>query len=122
MLGIGVDTTTVSRIEKSAASPAFMQRVYGPQERQLFALRAFPADGMAANFAAKEALAKALGSGLFTFALAEAEVLRRQSGAPYFVFSGALAAYMDKNRLLAHVSLTHEAGSATAFVMVEERK
>lgn len=74
----------------------------------------------AANFAAKEALAKALGTGLSGFVWVQAQALRAQSGAPYFAFSGQLAGVMRQKGLTAHLSLTHEGGFATAFVVLEQ--
>ena len=72
----------------------------------------------AANFAAKEAFGKALGTGLLReFALCETEALRDENGAPYFSFSGRAAALMT-----AHLSLTHEGGTAAAFVVLERRE
>lgn len=75
------------------------------------------------NFAAKEAFGKALGTGLLReFALCEAEALRDENGAPYFSFSGRAAALMQARGLTAHLSLTHEGGTAAAFVVLERRK
>ena len=62
--GIGVDTASAARLEKSIARAHFVQRVFGPEERALLQGRspAHRAETAAANFAAKEALAKALGN------------------------------------------------------------
>lgn len=78
-----------------------------------------PLESLAARFAAKEALAKALGApaGL---AWHHAEVVADESGAPRFVISGTV-----KERALAlgvrhtHLSLSHDGGVATAFVVAE---
>ena len=60
--GIGVDTASAARLEKSIASAHFVQRVFGPEERALLQGRspAHRAETAAANFAAKEALAAAV--------------------------------------------------------------
>ena len=60
--GIGVDTASAARLEKSIASAHFVQRVFGPEERALLQSHGplHRAQTAAANFAAKEALAKAL--------------------------------------------------------------
>ena len=74
----------------------------------------------AANFAAKEAFGKALGTGLLReFSLEEAQALRDAGGRPYFAFSGRAAALMERRGLRAHLSLTHEGGFAAAFVVLE---
>ena len=107
---------------KSIASAHFVQRVFGPEERALLQSRGplHRAQTAAANFAAKEALAKALGTGLSGFVWVQAQALRAQSGAPYFAFSGQLAGVMRQKGLTAHLSLTHEGGFATAFVVLEQ--
>ncbi|MDD3428834.1 MAG: holo-ACP synthase [Oscillospiraceae bacterium] len=118
MYGIGVDTATVARIEKSMKSEAFLKRVFSQEEQNLFLTKAHFAQTAAANFAAKEAFLKATGNGLGAFALCEIAALRKESGMPYFVFSGQAQAFMKKNGLTAHLSLTHEGGFATAFVVL----
>lgn len=123
--GIGVDTATVARLAKSAQRAGFVEKVFGLMEQQLFATRANSsrqAETMAANFAAKEAFGKALGVGIFSgaFRLAEVQTLRGEGGRPYLDFSGGAAALMREKKLTAHVSLTHEGATATAFVVLEQ--
>ena len=121
--GIGVDTAAIARVEKSMARPSFVRRVFGEAERaQLAGRGAHAAASAAANFAAKEAFGKALGTGIFTaaFSLPEVQVLRGESGAPYFAFSGRAAGLLRRRRITAHLSLTHEGGLATAFVILEQ--
>lgn len=107
---------------KSIARAHFVQRVFGPEERALLQGRspARRAETAAANFAAKEALAKALGTGLSGFVWVQAQALRAPNGAPYFAFSGRLAETMRQKGLAAHLSITHEGGLATAFVVLEQ--
>lgn len=119
--GIGVDTATTARLEKSMKNETFLSRVYGEAERAFFESKKFAAESAAANFAAKEALGKALGVGIFgAFSLCEVQALRNEKGAPYFLFTGKAAQFMQSNHFTAHLSLTHEAGAATAFVIVEQ--
>lgn len=120
--GIGVDMADEARVARSIARPGFLEKVYGPAERALLKCRGMRPDTAAANFAAKEAFGKALGTGLLReFALCEAEALRDENGAPYFAFSGRAAALMRARGLTAHLSLTHEGGLAAAFVVLEQR-
>lgn len=120
--GIGVDCTTVERIAKSMQTEGFAKRVYAAEELALFSAlgpkRA--AESAAACFAAKEAFLKAAGVGLGGYALADIAALRRQSGAPYFALSGTAKAFCLQNGLVAHLSITHEGGFATAFVVLEK--
>lgn len=121
ILGIGVDTVRIARLEKSLASPAFLQKVFGEEERALLAATAPTrrAERAAGCWAAKEAFLKAAGRGLGGFALAEIQALRRPSGAPYYALRGAAAAWAAENRLTVHLSITHDGGAAVAFAVAE---
>jgi len=114
IVGIGVDVCDVSRLE------AALRRTQGMAER-LFTEgeRSLPTASLAARFAAKEALAKALGAprGL---SWQDAEVVREPSGRPNLVLRGTVreaAAALGVTNV--HVSLSHDAGLATAFVVLE---
>lgn len=123
ILGLGTDLCDAGRIEKSLNRQSFCARVFAPEELALL-------DGLtgrrrvetaAANFAAKEAFLKAAGTGLGGFALAELAVLRAASGAPYFALRGAAAAWAKAHQVTVHVSLSHEAGLASAVVILERQ-
>ena len=121
--GIGIDNAAIDRFENKLPNPAFCARVYGEGERALLAGRTGrrAAEGAAGCFAAKEAFLKAAGLGIGGFSFVEIEALRAESGAPYFAFSGAAADWMQKNRLTAHLSITHDGGIAAAVVLLEQR-
>lgn len=121
IVGIGVDCTSVSRLAASIQRPHFVQRVFGQAEQALLQSRGGrAAETAAANFAAKEAFLKAVGTGLGGFALADIQAVRRESGAPEYLFSGSAAEYMTARGLQAHLSLTHEGDLATAFCVLEK--
>lgn len=119
--GIGVDCTQVERIAKSMQRSSFVKRVYSEGEQALFAQRGEKraAESAAGCFAAKEAFMKACGVGLGGFALADIAALRRESGEPYFALTGSAAEHCEKNGITLHLSLTHDAGLAIAFVVLE---
>lgn len=129
ILGIGVDTATIARLQKSLASKSFVQRFFGSAEAAELGLTATEtsdfcptarcAEHAAAVFAAKEALGKALGGGLGAFCWPQAQVLHQASGAPYFALEGELAQTLARQQARVHLSLTHEGGFATAFVVIE---
>ncbi len=120
MYTIGVDMTTVSRIKKSMENPRFAPFVFGEKERELFCAQNPKYHSLAANFAAKEAFAKALGSGVRGFGLNEVEVLRDDMGAPYFAFSGKALEIVLSGGYTAQVSLSHEGDTAIAMVLLEK--
>ena len=64
IMGIGVDMVSEARVARSIKRPGFLEKVYGPAERALLEGRGMRPQTAAANFAAKEAFGKALGTGL----------------------------------------------------------
>ena len=114
IVGIGVDVVDVARFEQSLArTPALAERLLTPAERAL------PIESQAARFAAKEALAKALGApgGLEWH---HCEVVAEPSGAPQLRLRGTvLAAMQARSGSRAHLSLSHDAGIAIAYVVLE---
>lgn len=120
MYKIGVDMTTISRIEKSLDKPNFAKYVYTKNElREFYNISKPKFSSLRANFAAKEALSKALGTGIRNFELNEVEVLRDELGCPYFNFYGKAAEIMLKYN--AQVSLSHENDTAIAMVILEKK-
>ena len=117
--GIGTDITTVSRIKKSLAKHGFLEKNFSEAEREKYFAHGSHARNLAANFAAKEALGKALGIGIFTFPLSDAAVLRDAAGEPFFALTGKAAALIAEKHLTVHVSLTHEGDLASAVVVLE---
>lgn len=111
----GIDLVEIARIRKSVENPRFLDRVFSPAERELLLTRNDPCPGLAANFAAKEAFAKALGTGVRGLKLQEIGVLRDELGAPYFELSGAAAEAAQG--LCFSLSLTHTGDVAAAFVV-----
>lgn len=112
---IGVDITPVSRIEKSLSNPRFLTRVFSDAENELLRERQYSPQVAAANYAAKEAFSKALGTGVRGFSLGEVSVLRNKLGAPYLHLEGEAKRFAGGRTFL--VSLTHDGGNAIAFVV-----
>ena len=117
MIRVGTDIVEIDRIKKSAQRQSFVQRVYSPQEREMFEGRSFPYPSMAGNWAAKEAFSKALGTGVRDFKLAEVQVLRDDMGAPYIKLSGNAEKIAQKMGLEFAVSISHSENYATAVVI-----
>ncbi len=120
MYKIGIDAVTISRLEKSLGKPGFIEKVFSRGEIAEFFGNRKRCDSLAANFAAKEALSKALGTGIRGFSLPEAEVLRDEKGMPYFNFYGKLQEIILENGYEAAVSLSHEGDMAFAVVLLQE--
>lgn len=115
-LRTGVDLIEISRLERAIARHGgrFLERIYTPAERELYS--GSPAS-LAARFAAKEAVAKALGTGLGEVAWTDIEVLREENGAPALRLYGkarALADTLGIREWSISLSHTHEHAVALA--------
>ena len=112
--GLGIDVVAVERFEETLGrSPGLRERVFTQDEQSL------GTPSLAARWAAKEALAKALGApaGLVW---RDAEVVKGDDGDPDFVIAGTVAdraAALGITRL--HLSMSHDAGIASAVVVAE---
>ena len=107
-MNVGIDSIEISRIEKSLEIKGFL-------EIEFFKSRNMRAESIAANFAAKEAFSKALGTGIRGFSLSEISVLRDRLGAPYIKLSGK--ALEAAKGLSFKVSITHTKTTASAIVL-----
>lgn len=106
---IGIDVTKVSRIQSAAEkTDGFLKRVFTENEIAYFSKNKMKWESAAANFAAKEAFAKYLGTGIRDLSLLDIELFHDELGAPYLLFKG--------ERVDADVSLTHDGGIAVAVV------
>lgn len=114
IVGIGIDTVEQARFVRALErAPRLADRLFSEAERAL------PLTSLAARFAAREAAVKALG-GLHGLALRDFAVHRVVGGSPEFDLAPStreLLAELGISRL--HLSLTHDAGLATAFVIAE---
>jgi holo-[acyl-carrier protein] synthase len=124
--GVGVDVVDVARFRRILARrPGFAARFFTDAEQADARRSPDPSASLAARFAAKEAVMKALGTGLGGFALTEVEVRRAPGagatgGAPSLVLHGAAAAVATRRRVgPLHLSLSHTADVAIAFVVAE---
>ncbi|KAA0935544.1 MULTISPECIES: holo-ACP synthase [Streptomyces] len=120
IIGVGID---VAEIERFAASlertPGMAERLFLPGELLLPGGKRRGAASLAARFAAKEALAKALGApgGLHW---TDAEVYVEESGQPRLRVTGTVAARAAELGVRSwHISLSHDAGVASAVVIAE---
>ena len=114
IVGVGIDVVDVARFaETLRRTPALRDRLFTPVESQL------PIGSLAGRFAAKEALAKALGAPAGLSWL-DAEVLGDADGRPLLTLSGRVAALADRLGVRSwHLSISHDGGIASAVVVAE---
>lgn len=124
IFGIGTDIVEVSRIEDSLArfGDAFAQRILTKQEWLSFQQSKTQARFLAKRFAAKEAFAKALGTGLREPATFQnIGVTHDDLGKPVLDLAPTLQALLDKKGILQqHLSISDEKALAAAFVVLEK--
>ena len=116
-LATGADLISIARIAAALDrhGERFLYRVYTPDE--LTTCEGRP-ESLAARWAAKEAVAKALGTGIGVVAFREIEVLRDECRCPQLRLHGAAAALAAARGLTEwSISLTHDGGMALAFVV-----
>lgn len=118
--GIGTDIVAVSRLRSmwERHGERALERLLAPREREDFARAADKGRFLAKRFAAKEAFAKAFGTGVRPPVLLPAiAVTHDELGKPAFAFDGPLAA--ATGHLTAHLSISDEADYAVAYVILE---
>jgi holo-[acyl-carrier protein] synthase len=115
IVGVGIDVVDVERFGMTLErTPAMRERVFTDHERHR------PTASLAARFAAKEALAKALGAPAGMHWL-DAEVQTDETGRPSFALTGSVAARANAvGARTVHVSMSHDAGIASAVVVLED--
>lgn len=109
--GIGIDVVDIERFHQSLdRTPGLREKLFTESERTK------APSSLAARFAAKEALYKAL-SPAHGLHWHDAEIINHESGKPDFLFRGEIADLVDGARV--HLSISHDAGIASAMVVIE---
>ena len=114
IIGVGIDVVDVARFGQTLErTPELRERLFTPDERRL------RLESLAARFAVKEAVAKALGAPV-GLVWTDASVRKDSDGRPHLVVAGTVA---ERAELLGvrrwHLSLSHDAGIASAVVIAE---
>jgi len=121
IVGIGIDLVDIERFRTSLErTPTMRTRLFTEVELAYVAPKTDPVPSLAARFAAREAVMKSLGLGLGAFGFHEVWVDRAASGEPSLAITGRaldLAAEAGVERW--HLSLTHSASTAGAYVIAE---
>ena len=120
IVSVGMDVVLVERFVRALErTPQLADRLFTDGERHTTSGNPRPAESLAARFAAKEAVAKALGapSGLRWH---DCEVVSDAAGRPWLTMSGTVAAAAAECGITRwHLSLSHDGGIASAMVVAE---
>lgn len=125
IVGTGVDVCDIRRIQQALErhGQRFLERVFTPAEVLYCQGKRRPEESLAARFAAKEAVAKALGTGMANdVSWQHVEVVQARGGRPGIQLYGRAAecaAQMGVSTI--HLSLSHGLDTAVAFVVLEDR-
>ena len=120
IIGIGTDIIEIDRIEKAMErTSGFIQKSFTSNEIEYFNSKGFKANIVAGNFAAKEAVSKALGTGFRGFGLKDIEILRDNLGKPIVQLSDKIYELIDTKGFNMHVSISHSKDNAIAYAVME---
>lgn len=119
--GIGVDAVDIERFRISLTrTPSMRDRLFTAEELAYVAPKIDPVPSLAARFAAREATMKAMGLGLGAFGFHDVWVDRVESGEPALAVRGRAAELAAERGITRwHLSLTHSALVAIAYVVAE---
>jgi holo-[acyl-carrier protein] synthase len=119
--GVGIDIVAVRRFERWLCTPGLPERFFHPDELAIAVSRGTgAAQSLAARFAAKEALGKALGTGLSGISLRDIAVNNDPTGTPYLTVYGSVRQVLKEQGICRmHLSLSHEKDYAAAVVVLE---
>ena len=120
--GVGTDIVAIARMDAfyQRHGERALEKLLAPAERDDCRAATQPGRFLAKRFAAKEALGKALGTGVRAPLLLPAVAVEHgELGQPHFAYAPDLAAHLDGLGVRAHLSLSDESDNALAFVIVE---
>lgn|SRR5690554_4059090 len=124
IIGIGIDSIEIQRVARAVqGQPRLQARLYTARELAQLPPGNKAYSRLAALFAGKEAVLKALGTGLRGHSWQQVEILHDELGAPSVQLHGQAAATAAARGITAiHISLTHDQGRAMAFCVAEGMK
>ena len=120
IVGIGNDIIEIERIEKAISKEGFKNKVYTQRELENIKKRGNRAETYAGVFSAKEAISKAIGTGVREFSLTDLEILNDDLGKPYVVVSEKLDKILKnkKESYQIEISISHSKKYATAMAII----
>ncbi|BEO98094.1 holo-ACP synthase [Fusobacterium nucleatum] len=120
IVGIGNDIIEIERIEKAISKEGFKNKIYTQRELKNIEKRGNRTETYAGIFSAKEAISKAIGTGVREFSLTDLEILNDDLGKPYVVVSEKLDKILKnkKESYQIEISISHSRKYATAMAII----
>ena len=120
IVGIGNDIIEIERVEKAILKEGFKNKVYTQKELENIEKRGNRTETYAGIFSAKEAISKAIGTGVREFSLIDLEILNNDLGKPYVVVSEKLDKILKnkKEDYQIEISISHSKKYAIAMAII----
>ena len=120
IVGIGNDIIEIERVEKAISKEGFKNKVYTQKELENIEKRGNRTETYAGIFSTKEAISKAIGTGVREFSLTDLEILNDDLGKPYVVVSEKLDKILKnkKEDYQIEISISHSRKYATAMAII----
>lgn len=121
IFGVGTDMVEIHRIQNAIErNPRFLKKVYTEEEIRYCQRKKNPWQSFAARFAAKEAVSKAMGTGIGPVSFTEIEIVNATSGQPQVMLHGAAKVFAQEH-CIEHIflSLSHSEAYAIATAIIE---
>ena len=120
IVGIGNDIIEIERIEKAISKEGFKNKIYTQRELENIKKRGNRAETYAGVFSAKEAISKAIGTGVREFSLTDLEILNDDLGKPYVVVSEKLDKIIKskKEDYQIEISISHSKKYVIAMAII----
>ena len=120
IVGIGNDIIEIERIEKAISKEGFKDKIYTQRELKNIEKRGNRTETYAGIFSAKEAISKAIGTGVREFSLTDLEILNDDLGKPYVAVSEKLDKILKvkKESYQIEISISHSRKYATAMAII----
>ncbi len=120
IVGIGIDMVRIARIERWMSQERLLSRCFDDEELAYARGRLNPVESLAANYAAKEAFSKAIGTGLRGLSMHDMLLRRNEAGRPELKFAERAQKCINSvGGQHVYISLTHEGDYACAVVVIE---
>ena len=120
IVGIGNDIIEIERVEKAISTEGFKAKVYTQREIENIIKRGNRTETYAGIFSAKEAISKAIGTGVREFSLTDLEILNDDLGKPYVIVSDKLNKIIQrkKENYQIEIAVSHSKKYATAMAII----
>lgn len=124
IIGVGVDIVEIRRIKEAVErNNNFLEKLFTDTEIEYLNSRKLSPEYIAGRFAAKEAVSKALGTGIRGFGFRDIEIDRNELGKPIVVLKGKAKLIAEQfGKYSMHLSISHGEDSAVAYAVLEGEK